>query len=125
MAPRFYLLSLSSTDDEHPGTSNIAHSFECTIEQIAMGSNLNVEDAAFTLHHLGFLDTTQTTHPVGEDCEEIISITQKVPGEAADRHQKCSAITSITSLRSEKTGISCRISSFAYFWSAELGLALL
>ena len=70
MIPHFSLLSLSSADDGHPGTSKIAHAFECTIEQIAMGSNLNVEDAAFTLHHLGFLDTVQ---PTGGN-EEIVSI---------------------------------------------------
>ena len=70
MIPRFSLLSLSSATDEHPGTSKIAHAFECTIEQIAMGSNLNVEDAAFTLHHLGFLDTVQ---PAGGG-EELVSI---------------------------------------------------
>lgn len=70
MTPHFSLLSLSSANDEHPGTSKIAHAFECTIEQIAMGSNLNVEDAAFTLHHLGFLDIVQ---PAGGG-EEIVSI---------------------------------------------------
>ena len=70
MIPHFSLLSLSSGDDEHPGTSKIAHAFECTLEQIAMGSNLNVEDAAFTLHHLGFLDTVQPAGGSGE----IVSI---------------------------------------------------
>ena len=76
MIPRFSLLSLSSVGDEHPGTSKIAHTFECTIEQIAMGSNLNVEDAAFTLHYLGFLDTIQTGSTTGGGSEEIISITR-------------------------------------------------
>jgi len=70
LTPRFSLLSLSSADDEYPGTSQIAHAFECTIEQIATGCNLNVEDAAFTLHHLGLLDTIQ---PAGGS-EEIVSI---------------------------------------------------
>jgi hypothetical protein len=74
MTPRFSLLSLSSVDDEHPGTSTIAHTFECTIEQIAMGSNLNVDDAAFTLHYLGFLDTIETGNPAGGRSEETICI---------------------------------------------------
>lgn len=73
MTPRFSLLSLSA-DDEHPGTSKIAHAFECTIDQIAMGSNMNIEDTAFTLHHLGFLDTIQTGTHVDGGSEEIISI---------------------------------------------------
>jgi len=39
-----------------------------------MGSNLNVEDTAFTLHYLGFLDTTQTGTPANSGSEEVISI---------------------------------------------------
>jgi len=87
MIPRFSLLSLSSADDEHPGTSKIAHSFECTIEQIAMGSNLNVEDAAFTLHHLGFLDTIQTGTAADEGSEEIISIARGRIEEVTQKHK--------------------------------------
>ena len=44
------------------------------------GCNLNVEDAAFTLYHLGFLDTTQTG-----SSEEIISITRGRIEEVAKR----------------------------------------
>lgn len=39
-----------------------------------MGSNLNVEDTAFTLHYLGFLDIIQTDPPADDGSEEIISI---------------------------------------------------
>jgi hypothetical protein len=84
---RFTLLSYPSANDKHPGTSRIAHAFEFTIEQIAMGSNLNVEDTAFTLHHLGFLDTTQTGTPVGEGSKEIISIARGRVEEVTKKHK--------------------------------------
>ena len=41
-----------------------------------MGSNLNVEDTAFTLHYLGFLDIIQTGTPADGGSEEIISISR-------------------------------------------------